>query len=150
MRLFVAVLIPLLLAACSHPTLTEQDVEEFIARMDTAWDARNADAMADLVSNAAQISVTAYRNGKAEKLTLSKADYIKYMKAAWASVSDYHYTRNNVKIEVHGNTATFTDDLIETMTLQGQVATAVDKESYQLTLDHGKLLLLRADDESSM
>ncbi len=149
MKIIHAAVIALLISACSH-SVSEKDVNDFMAKADSAIAAKNADAFADLMSNSVQVNMSVSQNGSAQNTSLGKAAYIELMKQSWSVAQDYRYERTNVKISIQGNKATVSDDMHESMVVQGKRVSADSKETAILVREKGKLVILRVDASVSM
>lgn len=150
MKIIYAVVIALLFSACSHSGISEKDVNDFMAKADSAIAAKNADEFAGLMSNSVLVNMSVSQNGSAQNTSLGKAAYIELMKQSWSVAQDYRYERTNVKISIQGNKATVSDDMHESMVVQGKRVSADSKETTILVREKGKLVILRVDASVSM
>lgn len=124
--------------------ISEASVMAFIAQLDKAILARDAEAVGILVRANAEISVTITENGVKQSLRMNKAQYIEGLKAAWAQVDEYAYERKNVKVHTSGGKATVTATVVEKMSVGGNRIASSSNESAVIESVRGRLLLTKA------
>lgn len=149
MKIIYAIVIALLISACSH-SVSEKDVNDFMAKADGAIAAKNADEFAGLMSNSVLVNMSISQNGTVENTSLGKAAYIELLRQSWVVGQDYRFERTNVKISIQGNKATITDDMHESMVVQGKQVSSNSKETTILIREQGKLVISRVDASVSM
>ncbi len=121
-----------------------------MAKADSAIAAKNADDFAGLMSNSVQVNMAISQNGGVQNTSLGKAAYIELLRQSWTVMQDYRYERTNVKISIQGDKATISDDMHESMILQGKPVSSDTKETTILVREKGKLVISRVDASVSM
>lgn len=113
-----------LLLLMATPTLAvdRREVEQFMARFDSAFENRDLEAIGRLIDEEARLTLHIYGNdGKAKSVDLEKRGYLLHLKRAWDEASDFSYTRDNLTLYPDGpDTVHVVVDIIESMSRSGK------------------------------
>ncbi len=121
--------------------LTEASVLRLIASMEESVETRDVAAIAAVMSDDIEISVTLNQsvNGRLMRMSMSKSEYLKVLKAAWGAASEHRYKRSNQTITLRGDQAIVVADVNESMTIDGRTQVTSSHETTTIELVNGKL-----------
>lgn len=108
--------------------LTLPQINSVLERVDQAINSHDADALAKELSNEVKITMQFDIPGQKQVMQPSKSEYVDMLKQGWAQYSNYKYAKSNVKIELNGAKAFVSDDVTESMDIQGQHLSAHSRE----------------------
>ncbi|MCP4472365.1 MAG: nuclear transport factor 2 family protein [Gammaproteobacteria bacterium] len=100
--------------------ITNQDIMSFIKTIDEAIVEKDADKLSSLISDDAILKMNMTMGGGTESLTSSKDEYILMLKEGWGMFENYKYSRSELKINIHGDSATVNAIINESMTMNAQ------------------------------
>ena len=126
--------------AAQRGGITKEQVEAVLEKLDRAIENRDVDGVLANFSDNAQIKITI--EGTGSTMVFTKSQYASNLKEGWGSVDAYEYSRRNTNIIVSpdGKSATVADDVLESVTISGQVLRTMTSEVATLSLEDGKLV----------
>jgi len=136
----------LMILSCGAPAvttgaeLTEVAVLQLIASVDRAIVARDVDGVGAALSEDINITVNSSISGQLQRVSLTKAEYLRFLQQAWSAATDYRYRRSNQKILLRGDRAVVTADVWESMTMDGRAYVTNTQETTTVEVVGGKLL----------
>lgn len=128
----------------SEKKITEPEVLEVISMIEAATKNKDADSIVANLSEKVQIKVIVTADGQTQHFTFDRSQYGEYLKKAFAVVSDYTYSRQttHVKISADGKSAIASDEIMESMTLNGKLIRSVSTEVATFVRENGKIVIL--------
>ena len=130
--------------------MTEAIAAAWLADMNQAAAAQNAQAVADLLAEDVQIASEVEMAGRREAVQYDKRTYLEAMNLSWSNSSDYEYRSENQVIRLAGKQATVTGDVIETMTIAGMRLASRTQETITLEMRDNKALATRVEGKSQV
>ena len=144
MRPIARVLVVTSALLCSSPALAEEltvsAVKAFDARMTTAGERCEVDAVVSRVSELATISTTTFALGDLRMSRLNKAQFRDQMMKRCATGAQVRVVATNEKISIEGEQAVMTADVTETVALDGREISAKVRQRLIIELIDGKLM----------
>ena len=130
----------------------EEEVYDFLAKVDTAIKAKDAKALAVFISESAQIKLVLKqkKDGTTKRLTLDKDEYLMRLRNAWSLASNYNYRRNNEKISIKGDQVMVSNDVFESKVVSNQYVKTTSREKSVLKREDGKLRIVSINSSSSI
>lgn len=147
----------LLLAVCifsfsgcsSDKKITESEVKDVLNKIELAAKNKDVDSIVANMSAKVTIKATITASGQTQTLMFNREQYRDFLKQAFAVGSDYTYSRQKTQVKVapDGKSATVTDEVSESITVNGQVIRSVGTEAASFIRENGKLVIsyLEAD-----
>jgi len=134
----LALLIPSV--ACQAAELTESTVSRMIALIDSAALRKDVNTLAQLVSDDVDISVES-----SDRVThMGKAQYFDSLQKSWSQTKNTTYSRNNIRITLEGpNKASFSSDVLESFTLNGDFYSGKTAEESVVEVRNGHALVTK-------
>lgn len=132
--------------------LNQAAVSSMLTQLDKSIQAKDANAVANLMSENIQITINVTSQGKTQIISVGKNEYIGMLSQGWTMAEEYSYKRENVNIKIidQGKKAHVTADVIETVTIQGQKHSGKSKEDVLVEMIDGKPMITRITGETSM
>lgn len=131
-------LMTIMIAAAHAADITESDVRQVIARIDSAIERADAEALGNELSEDAEITLNFVEQGESQVMKLSKREYLQLLKEGWAQFTDYSYHRSDLKIKLQGAKAFISAIVHEEMAVDGQQYSASSHEEATVELIKGK------------
>ena len=145
-------LIFLFLAGClfsstscsSDKSITESEVNDVLNKIEVAAKNKDADSIVANMSEKVQIKAIVTASGQTQTLTFNRNQYRDFIKKSFAVGSNYTYSRQKtqVKISPDGRSAIATDEVSESLTVNGQTIRSIGTEVASLTKENGKIVIL--------
>ena len=132
----------LTITSCSsQPKVTEKNISEILSGIDKAVASKNVNGIVANISNTAKIEVEDVASGKS--MSFTKETYQKYTEEAFRVTSDYKSSRTNPQITIapNGESATATDVVDESITINGKPMSTSTAESATFGLENGKVVI---------
>jgi vacuolar-type H+-ATPase subunit F/Vma7 len=140
-----AVLMTLLLVGFTRiETITAEAVEDYLIRMEEAFNKRDADAIAVLIASDARIELEQTVKGSTERMSLSRDEYRTGLAGGLPSLEGYRYTMKN-KSHAIADDAQFvmvTVKVVESYADKGKRITNETDCAYKLVLKRGRLMAI--------
>jgi hypothetical protein len=130
-------LIGMMTAVAHAEEITESDVRHVIARIDSAIEQTDAEALGNELSENAEITLNFVEQGENQVMKLSKEEYLHLLKQGWAQFSDYSYRRSDLKIKLQGAKAHISAIVHEQMAVDGEQYSASSHEEATIELIDG-------------
>ncbi len=151
-NLFTFVLLLFSISIVSAENLNEAHIHEFIDEIDKTVLQQDITKLAGFLSD--DITITTYVSilGNLRTHTANKEDYLKTVEAAWKKAKDYHYTRQNLEIELleDGKKARVSSTIRETMVWDGIPITSIATEANIIELIDGKAQITKVTGETTI
>lgn len=119
--------------------ITEPQIIEFLAKIDAAINEMNVDGVADALSDDVKIEMTIQAGSKNQVMRPSKAEYVGMLRKAWSQYRSYIYNRSGTEIYVEKSKAIVTADIVESMSINGQIISGVSEEEVTIKRINGEL-----------
>ena len=139
------------LTGCSHSltggaaekAISEPEVLDLLNKIEAAAKKKDANGVVGNISEKAQIRATVTASGQTQTLTLSRGQYRIMVQQSFETGSNYVYNRQNtqVKISPDGKTAIATDEVTESLTVNGRVVSSVASEVATIGRENGNLVI---------
>lgn len=88
--------------------------------------------------------------GQKHVMKPGKTEYISMVQQGWSSYSNYTYSKSDVVIKMQGDKSFVTNNVSESMTVQGSKMSGESKEEVTIELVNGKPLITRKVGYTSM
>jgi hypothetical protein len=132
----------LTITSCSsQPKITEKNISEILSGIDRAVASKDVSGIVANISNTAKIEVEDAASGKS--MSFTKETYQKYSEEGFKVVNDYKSSRTNPQITIasNGESATATDVVDESVTINGKPMAMSTTESATFGLENGKVVI---------
>lgn len=139
------VLMTLLLCGFTRlETITAEAVEDYLMRMEQAFNKRDADAIAILIAPDARIELEQSVKDKKESMSLGRDEYRTALAGGLPTLEGYRYTMRNKShtIAEDAKTATVTVKVVESYVYNGKRITNETDCTYKLILKRGRLMAI--------
>jgi hypothetical protein len=131
-----------ILTSCNSQTkITEENISETVSRMDSYVANKDINGIISHISNNAKIEFKDTTSGK--QLSFTKETYRQHLEEVFKDITDYKAVRTNSKIVIslNGESATGTDIMNETETLNGKTVTTRAAQTVVFGLENGKVVI---------
>jgi hypothetical protein len=129
---------------CSSPLFAEEltvsAVKAFDARMTTAGERCEVDAVVSRIAELASISTTTFALGDYRMARLNKAQFRDQMTKRCAAGAQVRIVATNEKVSIDGEQAVMTADVTETIALDGRETSIKLRQRLTVELIDGKLM----------
>ena len=132
----------LTITSCSsQPKVTEKNISEILSGIDKAVASKNVNGIVANISNTAKIEVEDVASGKS--MSFTKETYQKYTEDGFRILNNYKSSRTNPQITIasNGESATATDVVDESVTINGKPMATSTAESATFGLENGKVVI---------
>ena len=119
-------------------SITEQDVHELIQSVDTAIEARDAEAIGAVLGDDVDITLNINIEGQKQVLKPGKQEYLQMLRDNWKLGTNYTYLRSNIKIRLLDSKALVAADIFESISMQGHKISSDSKEEILVEWIQGK------------
>lgn len=131
--------------------ISESQVKKLIDQMDSAIETKSVEQIADTLSDTVTIKMNIHANGNLlQTLKMTKSEYISLVKQGWDAASSYSYVRNNEKINISGEVATVTAEVVEVAVIQGQTIKTRTQETAIIEMVDGAPLVTKITGDAHM
>jgi len=132
-----------LTGAATEKAISEPEVLDLLNKIEAAAKKKDANAVISNISENGQIRATVTASGQTQTLTLSRGQYRSMVQQSFEIGSNYVYNRQNtqVKISADGKTAIATDEVTESMTVNGRAISTVASEVATIGRENGNLVI---------
>lgn len=149
-QLLVLVGLILITACSSQKDITEEQVKQFIKQVDTASASMDTDSIANAMSENVIIKLNIHTDGGTQKMEFKKPEYIDMLSQGWGIASEYTFIRSNVNINISGNKATITSDLVDELVIDGTTLKSSNKDTTVVEMLDNKMLVTNVFVDSIM
>jgi hypothetical protein len=125
----------------SQPKVTEKNIGEILAGIDKASASKDVNGIIANISNTAKIEVEDAASGKS--MSFTKETYQKYAEEGFKVTNDYKASRTTPQIVIapNGESATASDVVDESVTINGKPMATSTAESATFGLENGKVVI---------
>lgn len=125
----------------SQPKVTEKNISEILSGIDKAVASKDVKGIVANISNTAKIEVEDVASGKS--MSFTKETYQKYSEEGFRVTNDYQSSRTKPQIVIasNGESATATDVVDESVTINGKPMATSTAESATFGLENGKVVI---------
>ena len=129
--------------ATKEKNITEAEVLDLMNKIEVAAKNQDIDAVIAAMSEKVQVRATVTASGKTQTVTFDRDQYRDVVRKSFTVGTNYTYSRQKteVKISADGKSAIVTDEVSESITVNGQVVRTVGAEVATVGRENGKLVI---------
>lgn len=140
----VAVLVlPFLMGFSRMETITEEAVDDYLARMEQAFNKRDSDSIAMLIAPDARIELEQASKESTERMSLSREEYRVALAGGLPKLEGYRYTvkkSNPARIAAGAQSAEVRVKVVESFVIDSKRVVNETDCKYQLVLKRGRIV----------